>query len=101
MQLIQVTLLAGATPIIAPSATQTPTQKMIPFQVLMLQNNGANVCRVGDASVAADRGIVLAPGSTTPQPPLVIKPGLEYSSDLSEYFLFGTADDVIDVMYLA
>lgn len=101
MQIIQVTLLAVATPILAPSATQTPSQNRIAFQSLIIQNNSAHSCRVGDASVTATTGIALASGSTTSQIPLVITPPLEYSSDLSEYFLFGTAGDVIDVMYLA
>lgn len=97
MQSIQVTLLAGATPIVAPSATQIPSQNRISFQVLMIQNNAADVCRVGDASVSATKGLSLAAGSA----PLTIAPPLEYSSDLSDYYLFGTAGDVIDVLYIA
>lgn len=100
MQLIQVTLLAGATPIVSPSATQTPTQNRISFQTLLIQNNSANVCRVGDSSVSATKGIALAAGSTTTQLPLAIVPPLEYSSDLSDYYLFGTAGNVIDILYI-
>lgn len=100
MQTIQVTLLATATPIVAPSATQTSTQARIAFQVLTFQNNSAHVCRVGDASVSATKGIALAAGSTTTQPPYTIAPHLEYAADLSEFYIFGTAGDVIDVMYL-
>jgi hypothetical protein len=94
MQIISVTLLATATPIVA----QNSTQNRISFQTLIVQNNSAAVCRVGDQTVSATTGIALAP---TPSLPLVITCPLEYSSDLSEYFLFGTAGNVIDVLFLA
>lgn len=100
MKILQVTLLATATPIVAQNATQNSTQLREMFQILIVQNNSAHSVRLGDASVSATKGLVLASGSTTTTPPLIIAPHLEYSSDLSEYFLFGTAGDLIDVMYL-
>lgn len=100
MKIIQVTLLATATPIVAQNATQNSAQLREMFQILVIQNNSANSCRVGDATVSATKGIVLAAGSTTTTPPFIIAPHLEYSSDLSEYYLFGTVGALIDVMYL-
>jgi hypothetical protein len=97
MKIIQVTLLATATPIVAQNATQNSTQLREAFQILIIQNNAAAVCRVGDQAVSATKGIALAP---TPSLPLVITCPLEYSSDLSEYYLFGTPGNIIDVMYL-
>lgn len=100
MKIIQVTLTAVATPIVAQSATQNSTQLREMFQILIFQNNSTHSVRVGDASVSATKGLVLASGSTTTTPPLVIAPHMEYSGDLSEWYLFGTAGDLIDVMYL-
>lgn len=97
MRIIQVTLLAGATPIVAQNATQNSTQLCESFQTLIIQNNAAAICRVGDRTVSATKGIALAP---TPSLPFVITCPLQYSSDLSEYYLFGTPGNVIDVMYL-
>jgi hypothetical protein len=97
MRIIQVTLTAVATPIIVQNATQNSTQLREAFQTLVIQNNSAAVCRVGDQTVSATKGIALAP---TPSLPLVITCPLEYSSDLSEWYLFGTPGNVIDVMYL-
>lgn len=101
MRSIQVTLGSAATPIVSGETVGgVPSQARIAFQLLIIQNNAAHVCRVGDATVSATKGIALASGSVTPTPPLLIAPSLEYSSDLSEYYLFGTAGDVIDVLYM-
>lgn len=100
MKIISVTLTAVATPIVAQNATQNSTQLREAFQVLIIQNNSAHSVRIGDATVSATKGLVLGAGSTTTTPPLTIAPHMEYSSDLSEFYLFGTAGDLIDVMYL-
>ena len=89
VRLIQVTLGSGATQI---------TTLQINASVLAIQNNAAHVCRAGDNTVSATKGIALAAGSTTTQPPFIIA-----RSDnrilLKEYYLFGTQNDVIDVLY--
>lgn len=97
MRLIQVTLGSAATPIIIKGVQPANS---LPFQVLVIQNNSAHSVRVGDSTVSATKGIVLASGSTTTTAPLIVAPGLEYTSDVYEWFLFGTAADVIDVMVL-
>lgn len=91
MRLIQVTLLAGATAI--------TTNTNLYASVLAVQNNAAAVCRVGDNTVSATKGIALAAGSTTTQNALVIAPATPRGIHLSEWFLFGTAAQVIDVLY--
>lgn len=85
----QVTLGAGATQIIT-----TPT----PFRQCMIQNNAANAVRVGDSNVSATRGANLLPASAGS-----INLGTftaAAADDLSLYFLFGTATQVIDVIYI-
>jgi hypothetical protein len=97
MRLIQVTLTAGATPIVVKGVQPANS---LPFQWLAIQNNAAHAVRVGDSTVSATKGIAIAAGSTTTQLPLIVNPALEYTSDLYEWFLFGTAADIIDVMLL-
>lgn len=97
MRLIQVTLTAVATPIVSKGVQPANS---LPFQVLVIQNNSAHVVNVGDSSVSATKGIALAAGSTTTTPPFILAPGLEYTSDAYEFFLFGTSGDKIDVMLL-
>lgn len=89
MRLIQVTLGAGATAI--------TTNTAIYASFMIIQNNAAAVVRVGDNTVSATKGIALsggAPGgSATAQ--LTIARG----AHLSEWYLFGTATQVIDILY--
>jgi hypothetical protein len=91
MRLLQITLLATATPIIPKSIVPANS---VPFQSMVIQANGNNPVVVGDSSVSATRGIMIQGigGSynfTTP---------LEYVGDLKEWFLFGTAGDVVDIL---
>lgn len=89
MPLLQVTLGAGA--------TQVTTLPISASQVVF-QNNAAAVCRVGDSTVSATKGIQLtaagAAGST-----LTIASPDRVSIQLPKYFLFGTATQVIDILY--
>ena len=92
MRLLQVTLGATATPIVAKGVQPANS---LPFQTLVIQNNSANSCRIGDSSVSATRGILLSPsGSVT------LAPALEYTSDVYEFYIFGTSGSVIDIMLL-
>jgi hypothetical protein len=51
--------------------------------------------RLGDLSVSSTRGILLYPtGSAT------VAPQVQYSGDLSEFYVNGTAGDVLDIMVL-
>lgn len=90
MRILQVTLLAGATPITT-SKIYTPS--------LIIQNNAAAVVRVGDNTVSATRGMVLQP-VTAPAMSNYLK--IDRSDNrvpMFNYFLFGTATQVVDVLY--
>jgi hypothetical protein len=85
---IQVTLGAGATQISTTSA---------PFNQMTIQDNAAAVCRVGDSTVSATKGISLvaagAAGSS-----ITIGPFSGVQGDAIQYWLFGTTAQVIDVL---
>lgn len=97
MYLLQITLGSGATPIIPKSLAPANSRT---FSVFVAQNNGSGAVRVGDATVSATRGIQLDPppsagvagGSQT------ITPSLQFTGDLTEFYLFGTAGQVVDLM---
>ena len=82
MQLVQVTLLATPTQV-APGSVAQAAQ-------VVIQNNAAHPCRVGDGSVSNTKGILLAVGSA----PLV----WNAPSNLNNWWIQGTAGDVIDVL---
>jgi uncharacterized membrane protein YjfL (UPF0719 family) len=65
------------------------------FQWMTVQNNAIHSVRIGDATVSATKGILLAAGSS-----MSIPLTMEYSSSLSDWFIFGTAADVVDVMII-
>ena len=86
---LQVTLGAGATQIVAAS---TPVRQVI------FQNNAAANMRVGDLNVSATRGGLLAggsPGGQLNSGPLVIQ-----ATNLNEWFVFGTAAQILDVIFI-
>lgn len=87
---LQVTLGSGATPILASGE--------ILCKWLILQNNAANAMRAGDSNVTATRGLYLAAGpgggSANPVPFAPIS-----TTRLSRWYVFGTAGDVLDVVY--
>ena len=84
-RLIQVTLTAAATPISA-----TPAY----FNQMTVQNNASHTCRIGDATVSATKGILLgATGGSNNTGTFAGQQG-----DASQFYLFGTAGDVIDVL---
>ena len=99
MRILQITMTGAAVPIVAKGVQPSNS---LPFQTLVIQNNGANVVRVGDASVSATKGISVSPtgGSSVTTPWLILSPGLEYTSDAYEFFLFGTSGDKVDVLLL-
>lgn len=93
MPLLQVTLGAGA--------TQVSTQNIFCRQIFF-QNNAANVVRVGnDNTVSATKGMALAPAAGgNPGGSLNSGPSPIYYTYLSDWWLFGTAAQVIDVLYI-
>jgi hypothetical protein len=83
---VQVTLGAAATQV---------TATIVPCVYVIFQNNAAHNIRVGDATVTATKGILLVagPGGGT---------GLfTYAASktgLQNWYIFGTAADVVDVL---
>lgn len=71
--------VGGATPFVAKGVQPANS---LPFQVLVLQYGGTGTAYIGDSSVSSTNGIALTSSSA----PLVIAPGMEYTSDLYEWF---------------
>lgn len=89
MRLIQVTLGSGATPI--------TTNTNIYCSLLICQDNAAANVRIGDNTVSATKGILLALG--TPGGSATLQINTPRGTHLADYFLFGTAGNLIDILY--
>ena len=76
------------------SAALVP-DRILPFQQFIPQNNGSNNMRMGDVTVSTTKGIILSPTGS-----LSVAPALQYSGDLSEFYVVGTSGDVLDIMIL-
>ena len=91
MHLLQITVGALATPIIAKAVVPANSAA---FSLVSIQNNGGSSIRVGDSSVSATKGIlILAGGSMT------LTPSLSYTGDLTEFYIFG-AGATVDILVL-
>jgi hypothetical protein len=85
---IQVTLGAGATQI-----ATTPTY----CNQMDVQNNAAAVCRLGDSTVSSTKGVqLLAAGVSGSKH--TIGPFAGMQVDASQYQLYGTSSQLIDVL---
>jgi hypothetical protein len=86
--LLQTALGAGA--------TQLSTSNTLCRQVI-IQNNSAHVMKLGDSTVSATKGIamLLGPGGGSFNSGAVTT----YNSYLSDFWVFGTAADVVDIFY--
>lgn len=87
-RLISVTLGAGATQI---SATPAPFNQMI------VQNDSAAAGRLGDSTVTSSTGIALA-ASGAANSTAVIGPFSGQQGDASQFYLYGTQNDVVTVL---
>lgn len=95
MHLLQITIaVTGTSQPIIPAAVVP--DRILPFQQFIPQNNGMHNMRIGDAGVSATRGIILFPSGGS----MNVCPQLQYSGDLSEFYVNGTAGDVLDMMVL-
>lgn len=91
MRTIQITLGAAATRV-------TASRIVSPF--ITIQNNAAHSIRIGDNTVSATKGIFIpataaagaGSGSLTVQ-------RADNNILLSNYYVFGTAGDVVDIIY--
>jgi hypothetical protein len=91
-------------------ATSNVAQQIIPvavvpdrilaFQQFMVQNNGSNKMKVGDASITSTQGITVWPSIASNPGILAVFPSLQFSGDQSEFNILGTAGDTYDVLVL-
>lgn len=92
MRILQVTLTSAA--------TQISANSNIYCSLLIIQDNAAALVRVGDNTVSGTKGIVLLPNATPPgggsitSQPLIIR-----GTHLQDWWLFGTAGNIIDILY--
>lgn len=94
LQNLQVTLGAAATPV---------TTTTVMARQVIVQNNAAAQCRVGGSGVSASSGALLAGGNGNPANAGSINLGQfnNYGEiDMSSIFIFGTAGNVIDVIFV-
>lgn len=89
MRLIQITLLAGATPI-------TVDPKLY-ASILCFQSSAAAAVRIGDSTVSATKGIALSPG--TPGGSATFQMAFTRGTHLVDWYLFGTVGQLIDILY--
>jgi hypothetical protein len=88
LKTLQVTLGAGATQV---------TTSDIPARQVIVQNNAAADCRVGDSNVSATRGAKLLSASNGS----VNFGTMQFQNiNLNQIFIFGTNTNVIDVIYV-
>lgn len=90
MQILQVTIAAGSAPTEITAIQNTWVQQLI------IQNNATHDIRVGDDTVTTTKGIVVkAQGGS-----LNLSPNLDYTVNLSQVYIAGTAGDIIDVLFI-
>lgn len=67
-------------------------------QQLIIQNNSGAPVRIGDVTVSVSRGILL----TNAAPPNSANLGafINYGTYLADWYVFGTAGDVVDFLYI-
>jgi hypothetical protein len=97
MYLIQCTIAStGVAQPIIPRAVVPGNSKS--FSYFVCQNNASHSIRIGDSTVSTTKGILISPG--TPGGSQTITPALQYSGDLTEFYIIGTANDIVDFMIL-
>lgn len=93
MFLLQVTITSTNVP-----QPITPVQRAgiangISFQNLTFQNNGSHDMRIGDSSVSSTKGIKLSTGGA-----LTNLIAIQYAGTLNDWWVNGTAADVLDIL---
>jgi hypothetical protein len=74
-----------------------PVHPHVPIRQILIQNNAAHSMRIGDSTVSATVGMYLASGpggGDFNSGPVDI-----YNSRLSDFYVFGTAGDIVDIFY--
>ena len=87
VHLLQVTLGGGA-------RTQFTSTPIFARQAI-IQNNAANDMRVGDSTTSTTKGAKLSSGTSLNSGPMLLQ-----HIELSEWYVAGTAADVLDILYL-
>ena len=96
MRLIQL-VMTGSAIQISPNLNGFNQSGQVYCSLLQIQNNGAANIRVGDNTVSATRGIIIGPG--TPGGSDSITPYIVRGTMLAQWWVFGTASDVVDILY--
>lgn len=92
MHLLKVTIAATNTAQRIIPASVVPANSAS-YSIFNCQNNGANNMWLGDSTVAANNGILIFPtGSFT------ATPALQYTGDLTEFYVYGTQNDILNIM---
>ena len=94
---LQLTMTGAAIPLMN-KGVQPATN--LSYQTALVQNNGGSVMRFGDSSVSATKGIQIAPtGATNVTTPWVVIPlGLADNDNVYDWYFYGTASDLLDVL---
>lgn len=78
-----------------------PPVGVIYVQQLQIQNNSAANVRIGDVTVSATRGIILAPSAAgAPGGSDNLGAFINYGTYIADWYVFGAAGAVIDFMYI-
>ena len=83
---------------IGAAVTQFSTTNIPCYQVIV-QNNSTHTMRIGDKNTSATRGALLAAG--TPGGSVNLGTFTMVNTDLMEWWVAGTQNDVVDVIYIA
>ena len=77
-------------------AAQQVSAKPIKCKWEVFQNNGTPAVRAGDANVSATLGYSIAPAAAFPLP---VPFASTFGTDLSQWFVIGTAAQLLDIVY--
>jgi hypothetical protein len=81
------------------ASTTRVSSTSIPVKQLFIQNNAAHNIRVGDSLTSSSRGALIVSGS--PGGSITSGAfGVQTATDLNQWFINGTQNDVIDVIYI-
>lgn len=98
VHIAQITIPASGGPIALVTGV-TPAATRVPCYQIIVQKNSANAIRVGDSTTTATTGIAVAASNAAPGP-VMLGPFPALSLDLATTFVFGTAADKVDFLYV-
>ena len=95
MQILQITIAGTNTPQRIIPLSQGGIANAIFFQYVVFQNNSGHNIRLGDSTVSSTKGILLNSGGSE-----TIPLAMTYSGTLNEWWVNGTAADLLDILYI-